>query len=43
MLLQYHIAISLHDDLGWIRDCTLELQRQVLAEFGYDDKPGLLK
>lgn len=41
LFLQYHKTISEHDDLKWIRDTTLNLQRSVLAEFGYNDGPGI--
>lgn len=38
----YHNTISQRDDLKWIREVTLKLQKSVLAEFGYDDAKGLL-
>lgn len=41
MQMQYHKTISERDDLAWIRDVTLLLQKKVLAEFGYNDEPGL--
>jgi hypothetical protein len=37
---EYHETISQHDDLKWIRDVTVKLQKQVLREFGYDTKLG---
>jgi len=38
---EYHNTISEQDTLRWIRNVTIKLQRQVLAEFGYDDSPSL--
>jgi len=38
----YHQTISRHDDLQWIRDVTLALQKGVLTEFGYGDAQGLM-
>jgi len=32
---EYHDKISEKDDVKWIRDVTVALQEQVLAEFGY--------
>lgn len=38
---EYHTAISQHENLTWIRDVTIEMQRAVLREFGYDDALSL--
>lgn len=39
----YLNAISLHEgDLKWIRDVTVQMQKDVLREFGYDDAKGLM-
>jgi len=36
----YHELISQRDDLQWIRDVTEEVQKKILAEFGYDRPEG---
>lgn len=38
---QYHEKISMHDDLAWIRDVTIDIQKQVLREFGYNNTAGM--
>jgi len=39
---EYHEEISKLDDLKWIRDVTLRLQRRVLREFGYNTSTALV-
>lgn len=38
---EYHEKISKHDDLAWIRDVTVNIQMQVLTEFGYANTSGM--
>jgi len=38
---EYHEKISQSDELTWIRDVTVDLQSQVLREFGYLNTAGM--